>query len=442
MPVGPRQSGDGVQRRLLALAGIAPGEIVLVSAGAAMFFFLFTGYFMLRPVRETMGIAGGVDKLQWLFTATFVATLAALPLFGWVASRVRRRRILPWTFAFFILNLLAFAASFALRPDDPWIARAFYVWLSVFNLIAISLAWSVLADLVPASEAKRLFAPIAAGASLGGLAGPVIGTLLVSSIGHAGLMMLASGSLALSAAFSFALQRWRDQHPLPQRTATQRAKPLGGNAFAGAVEVMRSPFLLLIALFVVLLAVVSTFLYFEQARLVAATFPSRTRQTQVFGIIDTVVQTATIAIQIGLTGRIANRFGVGVLLTSVPLIMAGGFLLLAVAPEFSVLACVMVARRVGEYAFVRPGREMLYTVLPAEEKYKAKNFIDTAVYRGGDAVGGWVKAALDGIAGNPALAMLTGALVTLAWAASGHALGRRQREQESTIEQLPRRELE
>ena len=191
---------------------------------------------------------------------------------------------------------------------------------------------------------------------------------------------------------------------------------------------MRSPFLLLISLFVVLLAVVSTFLYFEQARLVAETFPDRTRQTEVFGLIDTIVQGATIIIQVIFTGHIAKRFGIGVLLTSVPLIMAGGFLWLAFAPVFAVLAPIMVARRVGEYALVRPGREMLYTLLPAEEKYKAKNFIDTAVYRGGDAIGGWVKAELDGIAGNPALAMLIGTFVTLAWAASGYALGRRQRE--------------
>ncbi len=206
---------------------------------------------------------------------------------------------------------------------------------------------------------------------------------------------------------------------------------------AGAMEVLRSTFLLLISLFVVLLAVVSTFLYFEQARLVAETLPDRTRQTEVFGIIDTIVQGATILIQVAFTGRIARRFGIGVLLTSVPLIMAGGFLWLAVAPVFAVLAPVMIARRVGEYALVRPGREMLYTVLPAAEKYKAKNFIDTAAYRGGDAVGGWVKAALDAIAGHPALAMLIGALVTLAWAATGYALGRRQRHRESDAANVP-----
>ncbi|MCB1485780.1 MAG: MFS transporter [Hyphomicrobiaceae bacterium] len=395
-----------------------------------MFFFLFTGYFMLRPVRETMGIAGGVDKLQWLFTATFLATLVALPLFGWLASRARRRRILPWTYAFLVLNLAAFAASFVHNPDDVWVARAFYVWLSVFNLLAISLAWSVLADLFPLSQGKRLFAIIAAGASLGGLTGPILGTMLVAAIGHAGLMGLSAVLLAASAVCAEGLQIWRDRNPLPERAQTDRARPLGGNAFAGAAEVLSSRYLLLIAAFVVLLAIVSTFLYFEQARLVAETFPDRTRQTQVFGMIDTSVQTATILIQLFLTGRVAKSFGVGILLTAVPLIMAVGFLCLAIAPVFAVLAVVMIVRRVGEYALVRPAREMLYTVVRDDEKYKAKNFIDTVVYRGGDAVGGWIKAGLDLIAGHAGLAMLIGAAVALIWAGTGAVLGRLQRERE------------
>ncbi|MEZ5900556.1 MAG: MFS transporter [Hyphomicrobiaceae bacterium] len=419
-----------LRSRLAAAFDISSSELPVVVGGAAMFFFLFTGYFMLRPVRETMGIAGGVDKLQWLFTATFLATLVALPLFGWLASRARRRRILPWTYAFLVFNLAVFAASFVHNPNNVWVARAFYVWLSVFNLLAISLAWSVLADLFPLSQGKRLFAIIAAGASLGGLTGPILGTLLVAAIGHAGLMGLSAVLLAASAVCAEGLQVWRDRNPLPEHAQTDRARPLGGSAFAGAAEVLSSRYLLLIAAFVVLLAIVSTFLYFEQARLVAETFPDRTRQTQVFGMIDTSVQAATILIQLFLTGRIAKSFGVGVLLTTVPLIMAAGFLCLAIAPVFAVLAVVMIVRRVGEYALVRPAREMLYTVVRDAEKYKAKNFIDTVVYRGGDAVGGWIKAGLDLLAGHTGLAMLIGAAVALLWAGTGAVLGRLQREQE------------
>ncbi|WP_282361495.1 MFS transporter [Pseudomonas sp. PS01300] len=402
-------------------------ETPAVVGGLALFFLLFAGYFMLRPVRETMGVAGGVDNLQWLFTGTFIVTLLALPLFGWVVARARRRRILPWTYGFLASNLLAFALVFAVQPDNLWVARAFYIWLSVFNLLSISLAWSVLADLFSNEQAKRLFGLLAAGASLGGLVGPILGTLLVGVVGHAGLVMLATLFLLGSIGAATYLQRWRDRAPLPAEAEHPRSRPLGGNPFAGAGEVLRSPYLLMLALFVVLLASISTFLYFEQARLVAQTFTDRTRQTQVFGLIDTVVQALAILTQLFFTGRIARRMGVGVLLVAVPLVMVAGFLWLALAPLFAVFVVVMVVRRAGEYALVRPGREMLYTVLPAEQKYRAKNFIDTVVYRGGDALSGWVKRGLDVLGEHPQLAMLIGAGIALGWAATGGWLGRRQR---------------
>lgn len=405
---------------------LQPGEWPPVLAGLALFYLLFTGYFMLRPVRETMGVAGGVDNLQWLFTGTFIVTLVCLPLFGWLASRVQRRRILPWTYGFFASNLLVFAGLFAQDPDDVWNARAFYIWLSVFNLLTISLAWSVLADLFSSEQGKRLFGLMAAGASLGGLSGPILGAVLVAPLGHVGLLILASLLLLASIGAALYLHRWRDRHPLPAHTAHPDSRPLGGNPFAGATAVLRSPYLLGIALFVVLLASVSTFLYFEQARIVSETFTDRTRQTQVFGLIDAVVQALAILTQVFITGRLARRLGVGVLLVAVPLLMTVGFLWLALAPVFAVFVVVMVVRRAGEYALVRPGREMLFTVLPPDEKYKAKNFIDTVVYRGGDALSGWVKRALDLMGDHPQLAMVIGAGIAVGWGVTGGWLGRRQ----------------
>ncbi len=420
------------RRRLDQGLNIQPGEWPAVTAGLLLFYLLFTGYFMLRPVRETMGVAGGVDNLQWLFTGTFIATLACLPLFGWLASKVPRRRILPWTYGIFASNLLLFAVLFARNPDASWTARAFYIWLSVFNLLSISLAWSVLADLFSTAQGKRLFGLLAAGASLGGLSGPIMGTLLVAPLGHAGLLVLAAAFLLGSIGATLYLQRWRTRHPLPAQAERADSRPLGGNPFAGATAVLRSPYLLGIALFVVLLASVSTFLYFEQARIVSETFTDRTRQTQVFGLIDTVVQALAILTQVVLTGRLARRMGVGVLLVAVPLVMAAGFMWLALAPVFAVFVVVMVVRRAGEYALVRPGREMLFTVLPAEDKYKAKNFIDTVVYRGGDALSGWLKRVLDVMGEHPQLAMLIGTLIALGWAMTGAWLGRRQARLDST----------
>lgn len=412
-------------------------EVAPVAAGFTMFFLLFAGYFMLRPVRETMGITGGVDNLQWLFTGTFVATLAAMPLFGWVAARVRRRRILYWVFGFFAANLVAFALGFLARPHDVWLARAFYVWLSVFNLIAISVAWSVLVDLFAVAQARRLFALMAAGASGGGLAGPLLGVALVGPIGHAGLL-LVSAALLLAAAFAARrVQRWRDANPLRDDDATLRARPLGGSPLAGAAEVLRSPYMLGIAVFVVLLASVSTFLYFEQARLVEAAFPDKAAQTRVFGTLDAIVQGLAILSQLFLTGRLAQRMGVGVLLVAVPLVTAAGFLWLAFAPTFAVLAVVMVVRRAGEYAFVRPGREMLWTAVSDSAKYKAKNFCDTVVYRGADAVSGWVKAGVDLLASQPAVAMLIGTAIALAWAGNGGLLARMHRRLAATVGDAP-----
>ena len=430
MPSPPAQC---ISAWLARVFNVRDHEAPVVGAGLAMFFLLFAGYFMLRPIRETMGVAGGVDNLQWLFTGTFVATLAVLPLYGWIASKVSRRRIVPWVFGMVVASLLGYGAAMLAQPEDVWLARTFYIWVSVINLLMISLAWSVLADVMESHEAKRLFALIATGASLGGLVGPLMTTLLVKPLGHGGLIQLSALLIGASAATATWLHRWRDRHPLPAgvSSAEHRRQPLGGNPFAGATAVFRSPYLAGIALFVLLLATVTTFLYFEQAKLVAERFADKEEQTQVFGLIDTVVQTLAILSQLFITGRVAQKLGVSVLLVAVPVVVAAGFLWLALAPVFAVFVVVMVVRRAGEYAFVRPGREMLYTVVPAEQKYKAKNFIDTVVYRGGDALSGWVKRALDVLADHPAAAMFIGAGVAMAWAITGVALGRRQKQREA-----------
>jgi AAA family ATP:ADP antiporter len=430
----PRRKIRSTASKFIArLLNVEAGEAPAVTAGLLMFFLLFTGYFMLRPARVTMGVAGGIQNLQWLFTGTFLVTLAVLPLFNWLASKVARRSILPWTCGFSALNLLGFAAALATRPDNLWAARAFYIWLSVFNLLAVSLAWSVSADIFLGRQAKRLFALLAGGASLGGLTGPILGTVLVAPIGHAGLLVLSALLLAGSAGAAMWLHGWRDRHPSPQTAQREREKgtegdtyrPLGGNPFAGATAVFGSSYLAAMALLVVLLASISTFLYFEQARLVAETFPDRTRQTQVFGSFDTVVQALAIFTQFFFTGHIARKLGISVLLAAVPLALTAGFLWLALAPVFAVFVVVMVARRAGEYALVRPGREMLYTAVSAEQKYKAKNFIDTVVYRGGDALSAWMKRALDLLADQSTLAMVIGSGIALVSAAVGVALGRK-----------------
>ena len=419
------------QRFLSRAFNLQAGEARPVCAGFAMFFLLFAGYFMLRPVRETMGITGGVDNLQWLFTGTFFATLAAMPLFGWIAGCVRRRRILYWVYGVFAANLLLFAAGFIAKPDDVWLARAFYIWLSVFNMIAISLAWSVLVDLFAVAQARRLFALMAAGASAGGLVGPLLGVALVGQVGHAGLLLLAALLLVGAAFAARAIQHWRDLHPLRDDETPQRARPLGGNPLEGITDVLRSSYMLGIALFVVLLASANTFLYIEQARIIEAAFPDKTAQTRVFGLIDATVQALAILSQLFITGRVAQKLGIGVLLVTVPLLIAFGFVWLALAPGFGVFVAVMILRRAGEYGFMRPGREMLWTAVSDSAKYKAKNFTDSVVYRAGDMASAWVKTGVDALSGTPALAMLVGAAVCVAWAANGHLLAKAQAQREA-----------
>ena len=291
---------------------------------------------------------------------------------------MRRKAILPWTYGFFILNLVVFAALVLACPGNIWTARSFYVWLSVFNLLTVSVAWSVLSDVMKPGQMKRLFALIASGSSLGAIVGPAVTAALAGVAGHLWLFLAAAVFLALAMLAGMYLHRWRDRTspegagvgiPLP---ADCRERPLGGNPFAGASAVFRSPFLMGIGLFIILLAGTNTFLYFELMSVVASSFPDPVRQTQVFGVLDAVVQGCTMLLQVFLAGRIVRKFGLAALLAAVPVLVSLGFVWMAFAPVFAVVAIVMAVRRIGEYGMVRPGREMLNSVLSPEEKIQGQ----------------------------------------------------------------------
>ncbi|MCW0208435.1 MAG: MFS transporter [Achromobacter sp.] len=404
--------------------GIRAGELAPAACGFAFFFFLFCGYFMLRPIRETMGIQAGVDQLQWLFTATFVAMLAVVPLFGWLSARVPRATLVTWVYAVFALTMAGFAVLLHLRPGSVWAARTFYVWLSVFNLFVVSIAWSLMADVFRMDSAKRLFALIAAGASAGGLSGPLLGGLLAGALGPAGLLLLSALLLTATLPLKRWLLRWRAANR-EDTAPDDMARPIEGAVLAGISRIFQSPYLMGISLLVILLATLSTFLYMEQARLVAHAFPDTAQRIRVFSTLDFAVQALSLLSQVFITGRVAARLGLRFLLTAVPLAVAAGFLVLAAYPVFGVLAAAMVLRRVGEYALIKPGREMLFTAVPPEDKYKTKNVIDTVVYRAGDAASGWVKAGVDMLGYGAALIALLGAACALGAAAVGYGLGKR-----------------
>ncbi len=388
-----------VYRWLRRLVAAEPHEVAALLWSFGYFFCLLCGYYILRPLREEMGIAGGVKNLPWVFTGTFLAMLAAVPLFGALTAHFPRRKFLPAVYLFFIANILLFYALFQLGLERAWLARAFFIWVSVFNLFVVSVFWSFMVDLYAEAQARRLFGFIAAGGSAGAITGPAITTLLAAPLGPVNLLLLSAGFLAGALVCIRALIGWArfarahpDAHP--DRSAEE---PLGGGVLAGVTLLARSTYLLGIALFIFLLTLLGTFAYFTQAHIVAATYSDPGERTALFAAIDLGVNVLTLTVQLFVTGRLLARFGLAPTLAAVPVITALGFLALGVAPILPVLVAFQVARRAGEYALTRPAREVLFTVVGREVKYKAKNFIDTVVFRGGDALSAWLFAGIKGL---------------------------------------------
>jgi len=402
-------------------------EMAAVIASFLLFFFVLGGYFCVRPVRETVGTILGRDRVADLYLWTWVGSVAIIPIFGWLVARSKRSVFLPLIYAFVAVSLAAIGMVLRTNEGSIAVGRFFYVFISILSLFLTSVFWAFLLELFDSGQAKRLFGVIAAGGTAGALAGPGITYLTVSRLGNSGVLFVGAAMFVVAIICQQALLRiWK-----ARRTVQHEDRPIGGNPFAGFLLVLRSPYLLAIALFVVLLAAANTFLYFEQLRLVKATFADAQERTKVFAALDWTVQGLTILCQLFLTGRIASRLGLSVLLAMVPVIMIFGFLSLAAVGTFGVLAVVFVLRRVGEYAFVRPGREILFSRVNNETKYKAKNVIDVPVYRASDAITAQVSTALEGGALGTSAVALIGALVATVWAVNGWWLGKRSDAQES-----------
>ncbi len=421
-------AGSFPLRKLQRFARIEPGELRAVLWSFSYFFALLCSYYIVRPMRDEMGVAGGVENLQWLFTGTFLAMLAAVPLFGWVSSRFARKRFIPYVYYFFIVNLLLFFALFESRLDHAWIARAFFIWVSVFNLFVVSVFWSFMADIFSNAQARRLFGLIAAGGTAGAVLGPLVTTALAVPLGPARLLLISALLLAWAAWCVQRLGAWQDSvggdQPDAERAARQQ--PMGGSLFAGIRLVLRSPYLLGICLLMLLFTTLATFLYFQQAQIIRDSFSDPAQRTAVFAAIDLAVNSLTILIQVFLTARLVAWLGLSGTLALLPILLGAGFFVLGVAPVLGVLLVVQVVRRAGNYAVMRPAREMLYVVLGREEKYKAKNVIDTLVYRGGDLVSAWAYAGLRGLGLNLGeIALLAVPLAGL-WGWVAWALGKRQ----------------
>jgi AAA family ATP:ADP antiporter len=352
----------------------------------AYFFTLLAGYYVLRPLRDQMGIAGGVKNLPWLFTATFVTLLVAQPLYGALVAKLPRARFIPIVYHFFVANLALFWLLLTLEIGAVIVARVFYVWVSVFSLFAVAVFWSFMADLFTADQGKRLFGFIGAGGTAGALLGPVITIGLSVPLGPVNLLIAAMILLEAAVFCVYRLERAAtaqvERQPEPRR--------VGGGAFAALPELVRSPYLLGIAAWISLLSFCATILYFEQVNVVAADVHGAGAQARIFAGIDLAVNLLSLATQIFATAQLLKRFGTGVTAAALPAVYVVGFLAVFLAPTLAVVMVAQVAQRWIHFAVATPARQVFYTVLGREEKYKAKNLIDVVIYRGSDALYGWV----------------------------------------------------
>jgi ATP:ADP antiporter, AAA family len=415
---------SGLSKCLTLVIGVEPDEIKVVLTAFAYFFFLMASYFILRPLRDTMGTVYGVSHLQELFTGTFILSFVAAPIYAGFASRIKLATFLPWVYGFIAITMVIFYVLFQRVANDRWVAAAFYIWLSTFNLITISVFWSLMADIFSTPQAKRLFGFIAAGGTLGTVTAPAFITFFVKTIGTNNLLLISAAGFAITALsvrmLENAKQKFMTSDAEAQTTTLNRT--LGGNPFDGFALLFRSRYLLMIALFLLLMTWISTVIYFQLGDLISKEFASRAARTQAYATIDLATNTIALLIQLFGTGRFVQRFGVTAGLLLNPLIMVMAFLAVAFSPVLLVLGGIQVVRRFSEYAIAKPSRDMLFTIVDQQAKYKAKNVIETVVYRFGDLTSAWLSAAIlpFGVAG---LAIF-GIAISVAWFPIAFLLGR------------------
>jgi ATP:ADP antiporter, AAA family len=391
-------------------------------------FAVLSSYYIMRPIRDEMGVAGGVNNLPWLFTGTLVGMVAVNLPFAWLVKNLPRSRFIPLTYRFFAANIVLFAIAlhFADQEQTIWIGRAFFIWVSVYNLFVVSIFWQLNVDLFSPEQGKRLFGFIAAGATIGAIVGSAVTASLARYVSPIALLLGAAVLLELAVFGVGRLSRLSPSLHRHPTAAMAEERPIGGSVLAGITHAFRSPYLVNVSLFLLLFAITSTVLYFQQAGIVSRSFTDRGAQTAFFATVDLLVNILTLAIQLFLTGRIVLWLGVGLALAFLPALTILGFGALSAAPTLGAIAAFQVVRRAGDYAIARPAREVLFTVVPREDRYKAKSFIDTFVYRLGDQVGAWGVAGFRALGAGAAELALIAIPIAFLWLLNALWLGRRQ----------------
>jgi AAA family ATP:ADP antiporter len=410
-------------RRWSALVKVKPGEGRALLLAFGYFFFLLASYYVLRPVRDEMGVRSGLRNLPWLFTATFVVSLVIAPIYAGLVARMPRRVFIPVVYGFLIFNIAAFWALLSANIAPAALAMTFFVWLTVYSVFAVSVFWSFMADLFASEQAQRLYPTIAAGGSLGGFAGSATVTGLAQLIGPANLLVVAGVLLALALVCAVELDRAAGR--VASRASAQAERKVGGGVLAGLTTLFRSAYLSGVALWVLLLSLGNTFAYYMQADIVGRASVDSAARTQIFGAVDLAANVLTPLIQLFIGRWVLQRVGVGPTLGIVAAVFAVGFVAMALSPTLGVLIAFQIAQRTGQFALSNPARETLFTVVDREEKYKAKNVIDNAVFRGGDVANAWLFNLLHAGAGLSLSAIsLVGAPVMALWFALSLVLGR------------------
>jgi AAA family ATP:ADP antiporter len=416
-----------VHRVLLVFVNVKASEIAALGWAWLYFFCVLSSYYVIRPIRDEAGVASGVENLSWLFTGTLVGMILFNPPFAALASRLSRRRFISWTYRFFVINLVAFLLAMRFMPEanQIWVGRIFFVWVSVFNMFVVSIFWATLVDLFTREQSTRLFGFIAAGATIGAIFGSSVTAALVGLVGAGNLLVVSAVLLELAVRAFTRLARAARVDDASDRALVQE-QPLGGNAWSGVTQLLRSPYLLGICAYMVLFTTLTTFLYFQQAQIVDGAITDRTARTEFFAQLNLAVNVIALIVQTTLTGRIVRWLGVALTLTILPALTVMGFVVLGLMPTVAVIVGFQVLRRAGEFALARPAREILFTTVSREEKYKAKSLIDTFVYRVGDQVGAWSYSLMAmaglGVAGVAWVAVP----LSLIWVVNGWRLGRRQ----------------
>jgi AAA family ATP:ADP antiporter len=422
---GDTRASDFLYSLLKQVIDVRPEEASALIWSWLYIFAVLSSYYVMRPIRDQMGVAGGVNNLQWLFTGTLAGMLLLNIPFAYLVKKLPRTRFIPISYHFFAANILLFALVLGLTDSEQtiWVGRVFFIWISVFNLFVVSIFWALIVDIFNSEQGKRLFGFIAAGATIGAIVGSGVTASLARYVPTPALLI---GSALMLEVAVYSVGRLSKLASSLSTRPTTGKNPVGGSIWAGITHTFKSPYLGNVAIFILLYGTTATFLYFEQASIVSGAFKDRGEQTSFFATVDLLVNALTLFVQLFLTGKILHWFGVSLTLALLPALTLVGFTAISLLPTIVALVAFQVLRRSSDYAITRPTREVLYTVVPREDRYKAKNFIDTAVYRGGDQVGAWAYAGLGALGLGATGIALVAIPLSLIWLINGLWLGRKQ----------------